>query len=1281
MNPMTTRTPAAGGDFRLIALFFALGGFSQIAQALLLREFLVVFQGNELSLSAFYGGWLFWIGCGAFLASLQPAFVGARPNPALIAALMPLVLAGQITGLRLVPRIAALGTGEFLSMGSLLIAALLFTLPLSLLLGLIFPMACQRLTAPHRVASLYILEALGALAGGIGFVFWLADAQNSFTTLGMTTLVTGGAAYAAAPAHAPRTRILALGIALAGLLLWLTPVGPHLADTLEKKRFAGILPGMELVMAMENRHGHTALATRGSQFAIVRDGRIGDTFPNPAAIAQEAAFFRAEADAPRTILLFGGVTSGLAAELLADEALESLIVIEEDAAAFDRITPYLPRESQKALADPRMALRFSDGRAFINRNAHLPPLDLILIATGDPSTARANRHFTREFYARLDHFLSPKGVLCTRVSAASNYLGREVAGYSSAIFHTLASVFAKVVVAPGDRHTFCASREGGPASDDPAELIRRNRRITLAAQRQPDALFAQIFPAPATAQTRKELAERGGEINSDRHPVTYFLNLVLWGKFTASGIAEGINLLRPMGIWPWLAPLMALAGMWMITPPPGAQASREGQLSWIKNRTRLGGALALGALGWIAMALQMMILLIFQTRVGHLFGEVALLNGLFMAGLALGALAADRLRAGKGGAGLRGGLGAVILLSGMAGLTLDDLLAVSANLESGEAASLFWLAALAIGLLTGAGFPLALALTGEGAPQPERAGGVALAADHFGGALGGLLAGGVLIPLLGFAGCGRLVFGIALLALIPLLPPLTWPNFRSLSARRATGHSTHAFAARMLWFGVLTVLLWGLIARINAPGPVTTFDPSMLSDSSGGQRFERREKPFPHHLGWGPEGATVSLATQPVAESVHGYAGPLNLLLSVNEQGVIKGVRHLHSKESPSYIQGIDSWLATLTGRDLTRGSLKLGDGLDGLSGATVTSKAALKSINISAGRALDAAFGIKLPGEASGDGLSAPFVPVEAAVALFLWVLAIWVHFRQGERARFGVLILSLVVLGIGLNAHLTELDLFHLAMGQSPSFEGRPAWWILMPGVILVTLALGPFYCGMLCPFGAAQEIFAHLGARLKLRLRAHAAIESRARWVKYPLLAAAFSAAWLTSDPGWLSFDPMQGLFAARLDGWLWGLCGVIGIGSLLFFRFWCRHLCPMGALLGLANRIALLEHFARRRSFNRCDLGAKHPFDPECLRCNRCLDPHATTAGREHPAAPRLLALLLIASLALIAGHLAGVAGAPDHPGGGWRRIDSKAVQSRIDSKRLSDREALWYRSVP
>ena len=53
---------------RLLVAMFCLGAFAAIAQVLFVRETLVVFFGNELSIGVMFASWLLGISLGAFAA-------------------------------------------------------------------------------------------------------------------------------------------------------------------------------------------------------------------------------------------------------------------------------------------------------------------------------------------------------------------------------------------------------------------------------------------------------------------------------------------------------------------------------------------------------------------------------------------------------------------------------------------------------------------------------------------------------------------------------------------------------------------------------------------------------------------------------------------------------------------------------------------------------------------------------------------------------------------------------------------------------------------------------------------------------------------------------------------------------------------------------------------------------------------------------------------------------------------------------------------------------------
>ena len=60
--------------------------------------------------------------------------------------------------------------------------------------------------------------------------------------------------------------------------------------------------------------------------------------------------------------------------------------------------------------------------------------------------------------------------------------------------------------------------------------------------------------------------------------------------------------------------------------------------------------------------------------------------------------------------------------------------------------------------------------------------------------------------------------------------------------------------------------------------------------------------------------------------------------------------------------------------------------------------------------------------------------------------------------------------------------------------------------------------------------------------------------------------------------------------------------------------------------------------------------------------------------------RFILLVLLNAICMV-GFLASGIGTSDEKPGGWRRVDLNELKARIQSGRLVDREADWYRTVP
>jgi polyferredoxin len=285
----------------------------------------------------------------------------------------------------------------------------------------------------------------------------------------------------------------------------------------------------------------------------------------------------------------------------------------------------------------------------------------------------------------------------------------------------------------------------------------------------------------------------------------------------------------------------------------------------------------------------------------------------------------------------------------------------------------------------------------------------------------------------------------------------------------------------------------------------------------------------------------------------------------------------------------------------------------------------------------------------------------------------------------------------------------------------------------VLLLTLVRGRMWCGWLCPLGTVLDIFSFS----RWRVRKQPPPESL-RKLKYGLLLTILLAALLTNMT-LMVFDPLTILFrtlsvsvwpavdqmvtgveralysvpalrssVSTFDGLLRPRAlpaspafyryaelyvgFLLGIVALNFVapRFWCRYLCPLGAMLGLVSKVSL-----KRREVNdkcrQCDLCAKvcptgtirpdegYASDPgECTVCLECMEAcpygaiefpfHLSPSGWETYDPSRKQALMALgAAVAGVALARSGLTAFRDHsrqirpPGARENNLLSKCVR--------------------
>jgi polyferredoxin len=188
-------------------------------------------------------------------------------------------------------------------------------------------------------------------------------------------------------------------------------------------------------------------------------------------------------------------------------------------------------------------------------------------------------------------------------------------------------------------------------------------------------------------------------------------------------------------------------------------------------------------------------------------------------------------------------------------------------------------------------------------------------------------------------------------------------------------------------------------------------------------------------------------------------------------------------------------------------------------------------------------------------------------------------------------------------------------------------PAGMVLLVAFLAISLLFRKAFCSWLCPIGTLSEGLWKLGRRLFRRTFALPGwLDWPLRALKYLLLAfflwavAGMSVeairAFLASPYGIVADVKMLDFFR-RMSATGAAVVGVLVLASVLVPNFWCRYLCPYGALHGL---VSWLSPVRIRRDADAClDCGkcakacpSRLPVDvkasiasPECTGCLECV----------------------------------------------------------------------------
>ena len=212
--------------------------------------------------------------------------------------------------------------------------------------------------------------------------------------------------------------------------------------------------------------------------------------------------------------------------------------------------------------------------------------------------------------------------------------------------------------------------------------------------------------------------------------------------------------------------------------------------------------------------------------------------------------------------------------------------------------------------------------------------------------------------------------------------------------------------------------------------------------------------------------------------------------------------------------------------------------------------------------------------------------------------------------------------------------------AIQNALASSGHRAGWYVLGLIMIFGLCLGRTICGWLCPMGLVQELLHKIPTPKIKKSRVTRALS----WLKYVILvvfagavplwyglrhgmpvpgfckyicpAGTFEGAiGLLSNPGNSSLFSMLGIYFTRKFVILMIICAA----CIFCYRSFCRFLCPLGAIYGIFNKLALVGVKVDEDRCNgcgacvrTCKMDIRHVGDHECIGCAGCMKVCAQSA---------------------------------------------------------------------
>ena len=360
------------------------------------------------------------------------------------------------------------------------------------------------------------------------------------------------------------------------------------------------------------------------------------------------------------------------------------------------------------------------------------------------------------------------------------------------------------------------------------------------------------------------------------------------------------------------------------------------------------------------------------------------------------------------------------------------------------------------------------------------------------------------------------------------------------------------------WPVYITLLLIGIAWVYGYLSSGTDVAPLVQEVIPGAAKVELRGRLF---IGLAEDGKQVA-GYAALGES-SGYGGPIEMLVGINPQGEITGVKIVKQRETPGFFRLLEreGFVLQFLQKKFDQRFI-VGEDLDAISGATFSAEGVAASARQAIRALAQDGMNRSLPAEKRPIKFGIP-----EATLILLYAAGYFGHKLRHpawkRRMRWGTMLVGMVMLGFIYTMPFTIAQVVSLMSGFWPDWHNNLYWYLLVGGILFVTTvdAKNP-YCAWFCPFGAFQECLATLSGARHYRPRRWS---TALTWLQRGMALIAILLGLALRRPGVSGYEPFPTLFDLRGTAVQWIFLLVIVLASLIIYRPFCSYLCPLDPVI--------------------------------------------------------------------------------------------------------------------